>query len=130
MGIGMDIENRLRELLMPVLGVADIEEIQPESALVNDLGAESIDFVEILYLIETNFGVKIRIQEITMVDYASVDNPTDGKVTKDIADKLNRDFKTDSFHEGQSVRDIYENFTLRNLATIIELKKDQESVEQ
>lgn len=126
----MDIENRLRELLMPVLGIADIEEIQPESALVNDLGAESIDFVEILYLIETNFGVKLRIQEITMVDYASVDSPTDGKVTKDIADKLNRDFKTDSFHEGQSVRDIYENFTIRNLATIIELKKDQESEEQ
>lgn len=115
---------------MPVLGIADIEEIQPESALVNDLGAESIDFVEILYLIETNFGVKLRIQEITMVDYASVDSPTDGKVTKDIADKLNRDFKTDSFHEGQSVRDIYENFTIRNLATIIELKKDQESEEQ
>lgn len=126
MGIGMDIENRLRELLMPVLGISDIEEIQPESALVNDLGAESIDFVEILYLIETNFGVKLRIQEITMVDYASVDNPTDGKVTKDIAEKLNRDFKTDSFHEGQSVRDIYENFTLRNLATIIELKKSKE----
>lgn len=131
MGIGMDIENRLRELLMPVLGISYIEEIQPESALVNDLGAESIDFVEILYLIETNFGVKLRIQEITMVDYASVDNPTDGKVTKDIAEKLNRDFKTDSFHEGQSVRDIYENFTLRNLATIIELKKkNQENEEQ
>ncbi len=127
----MDIENRLRELLMPVLGISYIEEIQPESALVNDLGAESIDFVEILYLIETNFGVKLRIQEITMVDYASVDNPTDGKVTKDIAEKLNRDFKTDSFHEGQSVRDIYENFTLRNLATIIELKKkNQENEEQ
>ena len=28
-----------------------------------------------------------------MVDYASVDSPTDGKVTKDIADKLNKRFQ-------------------------------------
>jgi len=120
----MDIENKLRELLLPVLGIADIEQIQPEHAFVNDLGAESIDFVEILYLIETNFGVKIRIQEITMIDYASEDMPTDGKVTKKIAEKLNADFKTDKFKEGQTVRDIYVNFTVRNLATIISLKME------
>ncbi len=120
----MDIEYKLRELLMPVLGITDIEKIQPENALVNDLGAESIDFVEILYLIETTFGIKIRIQEITMVDYASEDMPTDGKVTKKIAEKLNADFKTDTFTEGQTVRDIYVSFTVRNLATIISLKMD------
>ena len=118
----MDIGYKLRELLMPVLGIANIEEIQLSHALVNDLGAESIDFVEILYIIETQFGVKIQIQEITMVDYASVDSSADGKVTQVIAKKLNHDFKTDTFHEGQSVRDIYENFTVGNLATIIELK--------
>lgn len=118
----MDIGYKLRELLMPVLGIANIEEIQLSHALVNDLGAESIDFVEILYIIETQFGVKIQIQEITMVDYASVDSSADGKVTQVIAEKLNHDFKTDTFHEGQSVRDIYENFTVGNLATIIELK--------
>lgn len=107
---------------MPVLGKASMEEIRSEHALVNDLGAESIDFVEILYLIETNFGVKLRIQEITMVDYASADMPTDGKVTKQIAEKLNSDFKTDKFKEGQTVRDIYENFTVRDLATVIAMK--------
>lgn len=120
----MEIENKLRELLMPVLGIPSIDKIQPEQSLVDDLGAESIDFVEILYLIETNFGVKIRIQEITMIDYASADMPTDGKVTKIIADKLNADFKTDKFKEGQTVRDIYKNFTVRDLATIIALKMD------
>ena len=125
----MDIEYKLRELLMPVLGITTIEEIQPENALVNDLGAESIDFVEILYLIETNFGIKIRIQEITMIDYASVDAPTDGKVTQKIAEKLNADFKTDKFKEGQTVRDIYLNFTVRDLATLIALKMESSKQE-
>jgi len=125
----MDIEYKLRELLMPVLGITTIEKIQPEDALVNDLGAESIDFVEILYLIETNFGIKIRIQEITMIDYASVDTPTDGTVTKKIAEKLNADFKTDKFKEGQTVRDIYTNFTVRDLAIIIALKMESSKQE-
>lgn len=125
----MDIEYKLRELLMPVLGITTIEKIQLENALVNDLGAESIDFVEILYLIETNFGIKIRIQEITMVDYASVDTPTDGKVTQKIAEKLNVDFKTDKFKEGQTVRDIYQNFTVGDLAMIIALKMESSKQE-
>lgn len=125
----MDIEYKLRELLMPVLGITTVEKIQPENALVNDLGAESIDFVEILYLIETNFGIKIRIQEITMIDYASVDTPTDGKVTKKIAEKLNEDFKTDKFNEGQTVRDIYQNFTVSDLAKLIELKMESSKLE-
>jgi len=125
----MDIEYKLRELLIPVLGITTIEKIQPEDALVNDLGAESIDFVEILYLIETNFGIKIRIQEITMMDYASVDTPTDGKVTQKIAEKLNADFKTDKFKEGQTVRDIYQYFTVRDLATLIKLKMESSKQE-
>ena len=50
----MEIEYKLRELLMPGLGNANIEEIQPSHALVTNLGAESIDFVEILYLIATH----------------------------------------------------------------------------
>ena len=109
---------------MPVLGITNIEDIQLSDALVNDLGAESIDFVEILYLIETNFGVKIQIQEITMVDYASEDSLAEGKVTEEIAEKLNRDFKTDTFYVGQTLNDIYQSFTVGNLATIIELKKE------
>ena len=56
-----DIEKRLMENLVPILGLDSIQDIRPDSALVRDLGAESIDFVEILYMIENEFGVKIKI---------------------------------------------------------------------
>ena len=118
----MDVENKLRELLMPILGIPSVDKILPEHALVNDLGAESIDFVEILYVIETHFGVKIRIQEITMVDYSSEEMMADGKLTPELADRLNADFQTDRFEPGQTVRDIYETFTVRDLATVITKK--------
>lgn len=118
----MNIEYRLRELLMPILGISSIEEIRPESALVGDLGAESIDYVEILYVIETQMGIKIRIQEITMTDYGLEMMPTDGKIDTRLAAQLNNDFKTDHFKEGQTVRDIFNDFTVHDLATIIERK--------
>lgn len=118
----MDIEHKLRELLMPILGISSIDQIQPESALVKDLNAESIDFVEILYVIETELGVKIHIQEITMVEYGTDVIPSNSVLTAELAQRLNNDFQTNRFQEGQTVRDIFDNFTVRDLATVIKKK--------
>ena len=121
----MNTTDQLRELLMPVLGITSIDEIKPESALVRDLGAESIDFVEILYLIETEMGVKIKIQEIAMTEYSSDgNNLQDGKITNEIAERLNKDFNTDRFTEGATVKELFESFTVKDLATIIDKKRD------
>lgn len=121
----MNTTDQLRELLMPVLGITSIDEIKPESALVRDLGAESIDFVEILYLIETEMGVKIKIQEIAMTEYSSDgNNLQDGKITNEIAERLNKDFNTDRFTEGTTVKKLFESFTVKDLATIIDKKRD------
>ncbi len=119
----MNIELKLRELLMPVLGIQNIDDIKPHDSLVKDLGAESIDFVEILYLIETQFGVKIKIQEIAMTEYSTQeDSLIDGRITAEIANKLNSDFKTDRFTEGQTLKDLFETFTVRDLAITIDRK--------
>ena len=121
----MNTTDQLRELLMPVLGLTSIDEIKPESALVRDLGAESIDFVEILYLIETEMGVKIKIQEIAMTEYSSDgNNLQDVKITNEIAERLNKDFNTDRFTEGTTVKELFESFTVKDLATIIDKKRD------
>ena len=120
----MNTTDQHRELLMPVLGITSIDEIKPESALVRDLGAESIDFVEILYLIETEMGVKIKIQEIAMTEYSSDgNNLQDGKISNEIAERLNKDFNTDRFTEGTTVKELFESFTVKDLATIIDKKK-------
>lgn len=120
----MNTTDQLRELLMPVLGITSIDEIKPESALVRDLGAESIDFVEILYLIETEMGVKIKIQEIAMTEYSSDgNNLQDGKISNEIAERLNKNFNTDRFTEGTTVKELFESFTVKDLATIIDKKK-------
>lgn len=121
----MDVETKLRELLLPVLGLSSIDQIQPDHALVNDLGAESIDFVEILYAIETNFGVKISIQEISMVEYGAKD-VQEGVLTEGLAEKLNKDFDTERFKAGQTAREIFETFTVRELATVVSRKMQEQ----
>ena len=49
-----DIENKVAEVLEEALGV-DRDEITPEATLINDLGAESIDFLDISFQLEKSF---------------------------------------------------------------------------
>ncbi len=58
-----DIFERLKPLLVEVLGVAP-EKIRPESVLVADLGAESIDLLDLSFRIEETFNVTIESNEI------------------------------------------------------------------
>lgn len=114
-----DIERKLAEQLVPILGLDSADEITPESALVRDLGAESIDYVEILYMIETEFGVKIRIEELMMASVVDGVTPDDGKLTEEMAQKLNRDYDSSQFAAGQTTKEVFEVFTVHNLATLI-----------
>ena len=117
-----EIEKKLAEELVPILGLDSAEDVTPDSALVRDLGAESIDYVEILYMIETEFGVKIRIEELMMASVVDGYTPDDGKLTPKMAEKLNKDYDSNQFAAGQTTKDVFQIFTVHNLATIIKNK--------
>ena len=53
-----NIYNKVRDILVEALGV-DEDEITPDATLVGNLGAESIDFLDIVYNLEKTFGVEI-----------------------------------------------------------------------
>jgi len=53
-----NIYNKVRDILVDALGV-DEDEITPDATLVGNLGAESIDFLDIVYNLEKTFGVEI-----------------------------------------------------------------------
>ncbi len=58
-----EILQKLKPLLVEVLGIQEAE-IEPESVLVADLGAESIDLLDLSFRIEETFGVTIEGNEI------------------------------------------------------------------
>ena len=57
------IFEKVQDCLSGALGI-EPEEIRPESSLVRDLGAESIDFIDILFRLEKAFDIKIPSGEL------------------------------------------------------------------
>src|SRR5438128_2924767 len=54
---------RVTNLLVQALGVEE-DEITPSATLLGDLGAESIDFLDIVFRLERDFGIKIPRGEL------------------------------------------------------------------
>ena len=53
-----EIYKKVTDVLVDALGVDDAE-VKPESTLREDLGAESIDFLDIVFRLEKAFSIKI-----------------------------------------------------------------------
>ena len=54
----MDLEKKVKEIIMDKLGV-DEGQITPEASFTNDLGADSLDTVELIMGFEEEFSVSI-----------------------------------------------------------------------
>lgn len=53
-----DIQNRVKAIIVDKLGV-DESEVKPEATFTNDLGADSLDTVELIMELEKEFNVTI-----------------------------------------------------------------------
>lgn len=54
----MAVFPRVAEIMADALG-CDVEKVKPDASLIDDLGAESIDFLDIVFRLERTFKVKI-----------------------------------------------------------------------
>ena len=52
------IEDRVREIIVEQLDV-NVDEVVPEAAFIDDLGADSLDLVELVMHMEEEFNVEI-----------------------------------------------------------------------
>ncbi len=58
-----EIFQKVQEVLVDALG-ADEEEVTADATLMGDLGAESIDFLDIVFRLEKAFGIKVPREEL------------------------------------------------------------------
>lgn len=123
----METVEKLRKLLLPVLGFDSVEEVLPENSLVKDLGADSIDFVEIIYQIEQDFGVVIKTSEIIVAGVNSENLFEDGRLTAKGAGMICEQLPDSEprYKEGMTKIELFSNITVRDLARIIEIKKKE-----
>lgn len=124
----MSVEQRLRELLLPVFGLDGIDEILPEASLVRDIGADSLDFVEITYLIEQEFGVVLKTSELLALGSGGDAESyfVEGRLTEAGAAILNQQFDGEAarFAAGMTKIALFESITVHDLAGIIESKRE------
>lgn len=63
----VEIEEKVKAFLIDELEI-DEEKIFPDARLKDDMGIDSLDFVDIVVIVERNFGFKIKAEEMVGVD--------------------------------------------------------------
>ncbi|HKO58770.1 MAG TPA: acyl carrier protein [Thermoanaerobaculia bacterium] len=62
----MSVEERVKSIIVEQLGV-DAEEVSADASFVEDLGADSLDTVELIMAFEEEFGVEISDQDAEQI---------------------------------------------------------------
>lgn len=77
-----EVFEKVQEVLVDALGVDD-DEVTPDATLMGDLGAESIDFLDIVFRLEKAFGLKVPREELFPAEGLLNDSElvSDGKLT-------------------------------------------------
>lgn len=120
-----EIFTKVREALIGALGVDD-DEVKPDATLTGDLGAESIDFLDIVFRLEKSFDIKIPRGELfpenLLTDTKFV---KDGKMTEAGVDELRRRMpfaNLDEFAQNPQIKDFGNLFTVDMICGYIESK--------
>jgi acyl carrier protein len=58
----MSLEEKVRDIIVEQLGV-NAEQVTPEASFIEDLGADSLDTVELVMAFEEEFGAEIPDEE-------------------------------------------------------------------
>ena len=88
MSVDTAIFEKVKEALIDALGVDD-DEVTEEATMVGDLGAESIDFLDIVFKLEKAFDISIPREELFPDDIlTNAEYVADGKLTDEGLAKL------------------------------------------
>ena len=121
-----EIFGQIQEVLVDALGVDD-DEVANEATLMGDLGAESIDFLDIVFRLEKTFGIKIPREELFPAESLmnSSEFVENGKLTeKGLTELRNSMPHTDlsSFEQDPDINKLGDLFTVNSVVNFVEMK--------
>ncbi len=120
-----EIFEKVKETLVDALGVDD-DEVTEDATLTGDLGAESIDFLDIVFRLEKAFGIQIPRGELfpdNILNNAEFVN--NGKITEKGLEELKKRMPHADFSEFEKDPDINKMsdlFTVKTIVNYIENK--------
>jgi acyl carrier protein len=81
-----EIYNAVQQSVVDALGV-DEDEVTPDATLFGDLGAESIDLLDILFRLERSLGIKIQASDLSAYVQGGIPDNEFGDENEIITDK-------------------------------------------
>src|SRR5205823_7843757 len=121
-----EIYSKVSATLVEALNV-DEEDVKPDATLQGDLGAESIDFLDIVFRLEREFGIKIPRGELfpESIFQGDPDFVQNGRVTAKGLDELRTRMPfadLSSFEANPDISSISDLFTVAMITRYIEGK--------
>jgi len=120
-----EIFEKIQVALIDALGVDD-DEVTAEATLVGDLGAESIDFLDIVFRLEKGFDIKIPRGELFPEDILTDSQYVqEGRVTEQGVAELRKRMpfaNLDDFAQNPVVQDFGNMLTVADMCRFVETK--------
>jgi acyl carrier protein len=125
-----DVDSAVKEAVTEALALDD-DEVTPDSTLMDDLGAESIDLLDILFRIEKSTGVKIEASDLG--DYIQGGIPDDEfsdaneVITEKGAEQLHKVMPQTNPSElagSLDANEVITLFTVQNLIDMVKTRAD------
>jgi acyl carrier protein len=120
-----EIQAAVKEAVVAALGVDD-DEVTPDATLLGDLGAESIDLLDILFRLERKLGIKIQASDLGAYvqggipdeefgNEAGIVGPTGLAHLQKVMPQLNTDELAGKLEAGK----VMSLFTVQNLVSMV-----------
>jgi acyl carrier protein len=120
-----EVLEKVTAALVDALGVDD-DEVTPDATMVGDLGAESIDFLDIVFRLEKAFGIEIPRSELFPEDIlTNAEYVKEGKVTDAGVEELKKRMPfadLSKFETNPMVQDFGNLLTVSDLCRYVETK--------
>lgn len=120
-----EVFENVRASIAESLAVAP-SEIALESRLVDDLGADSLDFVDIVFSLERKFGINVRETEfnfLTRLDFSSPEVMRNGYLTREVVERLGtwlRGVREAKERDQITPRSLFSMITVEAICSVVE----------
>jgi acyl carrier protein len=125
MSVNEEVFSKVQSALVDALGVDD-DEVTQEATMVGDLGAESIDFLDIVFKLEKAFGIKIQTEDLFPKDILTESSYVqDGKVNANGLAELKKRMpwaNLSKFEANPRVQDFGDLLTVSDLCRYVQSK--------
>jgi acyl carrier protein len=101
------------------------EQIQPDARLIDDLGADSLDFLDMIFGLEKAFGLRLRDTRLDLLvraDFSQAQLTPDGYLVAESLTKLSEWLPELKGIEKITMREVYSHITVDTLVRLVEEK--------